>query len=262
MDQDKTRMAAEIVWSNWRDGLRFDGLPQECRPHTVQSAYAVQALLETISKERVVGWKIAATSAAGQSHIAVDGPMAGRLFAGRVRTHPATVRMGANNMRVAEAEFAFVLKRDLPSRDEKYDLQEVMKCVDTLHPAIEIPDSRFEDFTKAGAAQLVADNACAHWFVLGAATDANWRGIDLSQHHVIMRNNGEVVVQGRGADVLGDPRIALTWLANQHHDRGEGLRAGQIITTGVCGKPSPISSGDHVVADFGTFGQVEVRFVD
>ena len=39
----------------------------------------------------------------------------------------------------------------------------------TLHPAIEIPDSRYDDFTIVGAAQLIADDACAHYFVLGDA---------------------------------------------------------------------------------------------
>ena len=47
-------------------------------------------------------------------------------------------------------------------------MAEVLDAVDTLHPAIEIPDSRFADYVKAGEAQLIADNACAHLFVLGA----------------------------------------------------------------------------------------------
>ena len=49
-------------------------------------------------------------------------------------------------------------------------------------PAIEIPDSRFENFATVGEAQLIADNACAHEFILGSATEADWRAIDLSQH--------------------------------------------------------------------------------
>ncbi len=59
-----------------------------------------------------------------------------------------------------------------------------MDTVASLHPAIEVPDSRFADFTRAGAAQLVADNACAHQFVLGPPTEAEWRGLDLAAHLV------------------------------------------------------------------------------
>ena len=75
-------------------------------------------------------------------------------------------------MRVAEAEFAFRMGVDLPPRPQPYSVDEVLAAVATLHPAIEVPDSRFDDFTIVGAPQLIADNACAHLFVLGpAATD-------------------------------------------------------------------------------------------
>ncbi len=59
-------------------------------------------------------------------------------------------------------------------------LDEVLASVATLHPAIEIPDSRYVDFTAVGAAQLIADNACAHQFVLGPAASGSWRSMDLA----------------------------------------------------------------------------------
>ena len=34
-----------------------------------------------------------------------------------------------------------------------------LAAVATLHPAIEVPDSRYDDFTRVGAPQLIADNA-------------------------------------------------------------------------------------------------------
>ena len=45
--------------------------------------------------------------------------------------------------------------------------------------AIEVPDSRYDDFVTAGAPQLLADNACADRFVLGPAAPEDWRRIDL-----------------------------------------------------------------------------------
>ncbi len=51
---------------------------------------------------------------------------------------------------------------------------------------------------------------------------------------------------------------ALTWIANNHGAQGEGLKAGQVVTTGVCGLPSPIAPGDRIMADFGSLGHVEV----
>ena len=133
-----------------------------------------------------------------------------------------------------------------------------MAAVASLHPAIELPDSRFDDFATAGGPQLVADNACANWFVLGDPVDGEWRAADLARHEVALRINDAVVTRGSGADVLGDPRTALAWIVNLQPILGEPLRAGDVITTGVCGKPCPVVTGDRVQADFGTFGQAEL----
>lgn len=162
-------------------------------------------------------------------------------------------------MRVAEAEFAFRMARPLPPAGAPYDMKEVMEAVSALHCAIEIPDSRFRDFARVGAAQLIADNACACLFVLGPEADVAWRRVDLAEHRVSARRNGEEVREGRGANVLGDPRLALTWIANELCRYGARLEAGEFISTGTCVIPVEISSGDHVVADFGVLGQVEVH---
>jgi 2-keto-4-pentenoate hydratase len=60
--------------------------------------------------------------------------------------------------------------------------------------------------------------------------------------------------------VLGDPREALVWLANELRQLGATLRAGQIVTTGTCHPPLPIQSGDFFAADFGSLGKVSVGF--
>ena len=120
-----------------------------------------------------------------------------------------------------------------------------------------LPDSRFADFTRAGSAQLAADNACAHEFVLGPATAADWRAIDLAALRVTLAVDGRVASAGTGADALGDPRAALAWIANNHAAQGAALRAGDIVTTGVCGKPAPIAAGSRVVADLGPVGTAE-----
>ena len=219
--------------------------------------YAAQRALAAASGEPILGWKIAATSTDGQRHINVDGPIAGRLLASRVHHSPCEVTFGANRMAVAEAEFAFVMGSDLPAREDAWSVDEVLAAVATLHPAIELPDSRFADFTRAGSAQLAADNACTHEFVLGPAADTDWRAIDLAAHRVTLSIDGRVATTGAGSDALGDPRAALAWIANNHAAQGAALRAGDIITTGVCGKPSAIVAGSHVVADFGAIGAAE-----
>ena len=71
--------------------------------------------------------------------------------------------------------------------------------------------------------------------------------------------NGNLAREGTGENVLGDPRIALTWIANELSLLGDMLRSGETITTGTCIVPAAVAPGDHVVADFGLFGRVETR---
>ena len=255
---NQAEAAGRIIHRCWTNGDVIEALPDECRPRTMADGYAAQRALAAVSGEPVLGWKIAATSTSGQRHINVDGPIAGRLLASRVHHGPCEVAFGANRMAVAEAEFAFVMGAELPAREKAYSVEEVLAAVATLHPAIEIPDSRFADFTRAGSAQLAADNACAHEFVLGPATGADWRAIDLAAQPVRLSIDGRVATTGAGADALGDPRIALAWIANNHAAQGAALQAGDIITTGVCGKPGAIAAGSRVEADLGPIGTAEV----
>jgi 2-keto-4-pentenoate hydratase len=198
--------AATILWSNWQDSTHIDELPIECRPRTRSGGYAIQADVARLSGADVVGWKIAATSAAGQRHINVDGPLAGRLLSSRQLPDGATVPLRNQVMSVAEAEFAFRMGADLPARSHPYAVNEVIDAVESLHPSIEVPDSRFHDPTIVGAPQLIADMACACWFLVGEAAPPAWRGRDLVEHRVVASRNGTHAAEGGGMNVLGDPR--------------------------------------------------------
>jgi 2-keto-4-pentenoate hydratase len=259
LDKKQIEAASRTLQDHWRAGTKFDALNAGQRPQTREEGYAIQAEIERLSKAKLFGWKIAATSEAGQKHINVPGPMAGRILQETLIEDGGIASMAGNEMRVAEPEFAFRMRTDLPPRPLAYSVAEVLEAVDTLHPAIEIPDSRFADFISAGEAQIIADNACAHLFVLGKPTTANWRAMDLVEERPVIAIRGQRFV-GHGKNVLGDPRAALAWLANELRGLGITLRAGEVVTTGTCLPPLPIQSGDRMEADFGVLGKVSVGF--
>jgi 2-keto-4-pentenoate hydratase len=264
MNATTLREAADCLWSTWQARQIIDELPAAIRPSSRAQGYAIQSLLEQRTTEPLFGWKIAATAVAGQRHIGVDRPLAGRLLAERVRTDGAAIGLAGNRMRVAECEFAFRLARGLEPRPQGYVVAEVMAAVATLHPAIEIPDSRYRAFEKVGAAQLIADNACADLFILGAAATCNWRALDLPGLAVTATVNhlGDAPQHhhGLGADVLGDPRVALTWLVNELSGLGVPLKAREVVTTGTCVTPIAVTPGDELRATFGPVGEVSARF--
>lgn len=256
---DTAAKAASILISNWQAGTRIGHLPADCAPATRAAGYEAQRHWEGQSSQPLAGWKIAATSLAGQKHIGVDGPLAGRYIAERVVPPGGAIPFGTNHMKVAEVEFAFRMGRDLPPRAKAYGEDEVFAAVSSLHPAIEIPDSRYDRFEIVGAPALIADNACAHWMTIGAAMPEHWRTLDLAAFAPIGRIRGKPDVAGKGANVLGSPRIAMTWLANELSGCGITLRKGQFVTTGTCVVPMPIVAGDEIEGDFGDLGRISVR---
>jgi 2-keto-4-pentenoate hydratase len=260
LDQTQAREAAALLFHHWEAGTRLDALPEPLRPQSRAEGYSIQAHLMAHTRKPLFGWKIAATSLAGQRHVRVDGPLAGRLLAEKVIQDGATVSLATSNMRVAEIEFAFRFARDLLPRTKPYEVAEVMAAVATLHPAIEIPDSRFNDFCVVGAAQLIADNACANLFILGPAVGPGWRDLDLAAYPLAGTVVGKSEHQGKGANVLGDPRIALAWIVNELSALGVPLHAGEVVTTGTCVTPIAVVPGDEVRASFGRLGALSVNF--
>jgi 2-keto-4-pentenoate hydratase len=260
---DPAREAALCLWRCRQTGNVVEQLPDGLRPADRLAGHAVQAALPAVAGRPVVGWKIAATSAAGQAHIQVGGPLTGRILDTFVHPVGATLSLAGNLMRVVEPEFAFRLGAGLPARPAPYTVDEVMAAVASLHPAFEVPDSRFADFTRAGEAQLIADDACCGRFAFGPAAPASWRSADLAAHRVqarVLGSDGHLRLarDGEGRALLGDPRVALTWLANELSSLGLGLKAGDWASCGTCMVPLPVAPGDRVVADHGAFGTIDI----
>lgn len=256
---DTGRAIAALIWQHWQSGTVLDDLPPALKPRTRAEGYAAQAALEAHSAHPRAGWKIAATSIAGQRHIGVDGPLAGRLLAERLHQDGATIAIATNRMRVAEPEFAFRFGRPVPARNAPYGVAEVLDLVSDLHLTLELPDSRFADFATVGGPTLIADNACTGELIVGPAVAADWRALDLAAHTVSAHVSPRYERDGIGANVLGDPRLALTWCVNELSGLGIGIEEGELITTGTCAVPLELEPGDEVTADFGALGRIGVR---
>jgi 2-keto-4-pentenoate hydratase len=251
--------AAAQLLPAWQVAQQIDAIAPHVRPQSRGEGYAVQQALVAATGEQAIGWKIAATSTAGQQHIGVSGPLAGRLLASRCLPDGASVSLRGNVMHVIEAEFAFRLAADvLPDGARALSVQQVMDKVGDLHLAIEIPNSRYQDFVSAGEAQLIADFACASHMVLGTPVSVGWRDLDLAAQAVQVSRGGEVIAQGRGANALGDPRVALTWLANELISHGMHLLAGDVVITGTCVVPVPVQPGQTLTAQYPGLGEVSV----
>lgn len=256
--------ASNLLFATWMIKERLEALPPGLKPAGRKEGYAIQSLLEKRSAYPLFGWKIAATSKAGQLHIGVTGPLAGRILQEWTLPPGSSVPLDGNLMKVAEVEFAFRMGVDLVPRERPYSVEEVLDAVATLHPSMEFPDSRFQDFINAGEGQLIADNACANLLMVGDPSTADWRRVDLASYQVqavLIREGKQHRHLGIGSNVLGDPRIALAWLANELSGLGVMLKSGETVTTGTCIIPIEVKPGDRVQADYGEIGLIEASFI-
>ena len=256
--------ASDILIKHWQDGTTLKALPTHLQPQTIAQGFEIQSHIERLTSSPLWGWKIAATSKAGQTHINVDRPLAGRVLAERVIPYGKPVPLGKNHMKVAELELAFRIGQDIEPRAEgQWQIDEVMNMVDGLFLGSELPDSRYDDCTKIGIAGLLADIACGEQYVLGPEVQ-NWRELDLVSQPVrgwVEGREKESLAEGKGGNVLGDPRIAMCWIANELGSFGMSLKKGQYVTTGTCIVPFDVKPGERMIGDFGKLGRIEVDFV-
>ena len=259
MDREAAARGGALLWEAWQGRTQMDALPADYRPETLADAYAVQDGLAASAGLALAGYKIGATNAQVQARFGVDAPFSGRLFADHVGGSPLRVPANSVNFYAIEAEFDFVMARALTPRAEPYTRDDVRAAVASVHPAIEVPDSRYADWLSMKAADLIGDNAIGCMLCLGPEAKGGLDH-DLAGQAVIVRVNGEVVSEGAGANVLGNPWNVMVWLANHLSARGLTLEAGHVVTTGSAADVVQCQPGDTVTAEFGPIGQAEVHF--
>lgn len=229
-----------------RDGLE---------PGDVDGAYAVQEINTRhwlAEGRRIVGRKIGLTSKAVQAQLGVDQPDFGVLFEDMEIADGGVLKVDRALQPKAEAEVAIILGRDLDRVDAKAD--DVFAAADYAVAAIEIVDSRIADW-KITFADTVADNGSSAFFVLGADRKA-LGNLDLYTCGMALEVNGAITAVGSGAACLGHPLNAAAWLARTLAERGEGLKAGDILLTGALGPMAAIRPGDVISAQIGGLGRV------
>ncbi|MGY1683228.1 2-keto-4-pentenoate hydratase [Geodermatophilus sp. SYSU D01176] len=220
-------------------------------------AYAVQRALVrrwTAAGDRVVGHKVGLTSAAMQEQPGVDQPDSGVLLDRMVHTDGAVLDASRLLAPRVEAEIAFVLGADVPAGATR---DEVAAAITSVAVAVEVIDSRIADW-RIAVQDTVADNASSACAVVGRPVPIEDVG-DLRTAGLVLRCNGEVAATGAGAAVLGDPVLALTWLAGRLAEQGEQMRAGQVVLPGAVHAAVPLAAGDVVTATGSGLGSVSLR---
>jgi len=257
---DKTiKSVADKLFEAERTGTPIPPVRELLPENDLDAAYRVQdANTERAlaAERRLVGRKIGLTAVAVQKQLGVDQPDYGMLFADMCLADGEEVRRGRLIAPRVEAEVAFVLGHDLAH--EQPTIADAMHAVEFCVPAIEIVDSRIAEW-KIKIVDTVADNASAGLFVLGCEPKP-LRKLDLRLCGMVMECRGEPISVGAGAACLGNPLVALLWLARTMIRVGRPLEAGDIVMSGALGPMVAAGWGDVVEARISGLGSVRAAF--
>jgi 2-keto-4-pentenoate hydratase len=236
-------------------------MPERLRTRSWTSVEQVLLDLDRALGWQSAGWKVGAASMQVRRAENVPSPSPGRIFKHTIFASRASISGEYFvNYRLCECEFAFQLGADFPARREPYTESDLRAGIESLLPVIEIGDSVFEDwYSLSGYFGGMYDNGGGAALVHGSRV-RDWQTVDLPASRIDLYVNGSFVKSGQGAEAMGHPVTSLTWMVNWIRERGFGVAAGELISTGTCTAHCFVAVDDVVSADFGGLGLVEVHF--
>jgi 2-keto-4-pentenoate hydratase len=230
-------------------GQAVAGLPDSARPQSEADSYAIQEAVLRRLGERVGGWKVGFSPEGGI--------FCAPIYASKVHASPARLPARGFHLIGIECEIGFRIDQALAQRDKPYSRDEVLAAV-SLHPTIEVVDSRYQDFRSLDRLQVLADNFSNGALVYGAAA-SGWQGMDLVHPPIAVTADGKPFAECTGLRA-GDPIGLLVELVNHVAKQRGGMPAGTFVTTGTHTGMVFTEPGVTIRAEYGPLGRVEVSF--
>jgi 2-oxo-3-hexenedioate decarboxylase/2-keto-4-pentenoate hydratase len=251
--------AAQLLHDASRSGIPISPLTQRYPNFDVAQAYSVQRLnlaryLDGGAALR--GHKIGLTSAPMQELLGVDEPDFGYVLDSMVVPNGGVLPVTAFCAPRVEPEVAFLMRAAL--RGPGVAAEDVMAATEAVAPALEIVDSRIANW-RITLADTIADNASSGAVVLGESVPIS-QAPSLPDTSATLVVNDATVGTGRGTAVMGDPAVAVAWLANALAQFDTGIEAGQFVMSGSYTTAAFVVAGDTASAAISGLGTVRVSF--
>lgn len=217
---------------------------------TLEEAYSVQELSVGRRQQRgekLIGVKMGFTSRAKMQQMGLSEMIWGRLTDAMRVEDGGEISLAKYVHPRAEPEIAFLMKDRLAGPVAE---TEALNAVEAIAPAIEIIDSRYQNFTF-NLSDVVADNSSSSSFVVG-----QWHSADTSIDNLdmLLEVNDQTVQAGSSAAILGHPLQALAAASRLVAKAGLALEPGWIIMAGGATAAHALGIGDSVRNSVQTLG--------
>ena len=233
---------------------------------SMADGYAIQrawVALELADGRVIKGRKIGLTSRAMQQASQITEPDCAPLMDDMFFDNGGDIPFARFIAPRVEVELAFILGK--PLKGPGVTFFDVLSATEYVTPAIEIIDSRIEQFDRETKAMrkvfdTISDFAANAGIVLGGRP-VRPMDVDLRWVGALLHKNGVIEETGLAAAVLNHPANGVAWLANKIAAHGEQLNAGDVVLGGSFTRPTNPVAGDNFHADSGPLGAVSFRFV-
>jgi 2-oxo-3-hexenedioate decarboxylase len=226
---------------------------------SVHEAYAIQHKLIQLKQaegKKIIGRKLGLTSVAKQKMMGIHEPTYGVLLENMALDQEEPISLQPLIHPKIEPEIAFVLNRDVKG---PVSVPEVLAATAYVMPAFEIIDSRYRNF-KFTLPDVIADNSSSSRFILGDRIRKPDQ-LDLRLMGAVFKKNGKVIATSTGASVMGHPARAVAWMINKLAERGQSVKAGEVVLSGALTEAIMIEENNVFSVSFDGLGTVQAMFI-
>jgi len=196
---------------------------------TLDEAYEIQRMsidLRLERGEKITGYKLGFTSKAKMEQMGVHDLIWGILTDEMELQQGETVALSRWIHPRAEPEIAFRVSKDINSQ---LNLEELPEYLDGMAPALEIIDSRYENF-KFTLEDVVADNCSSTGYVIG-----DWQPLstEISNLKMDLLVDNNIIESASSAAILDNPLQSVVELSRLASQAGLTVKKGQVILAGA-----------------------------
>ena len=223
---------------------------------SLNQAYSIQkcSIDERLHRgEKLVGYKMGFTSREKMDQMGVHDLIWGRLTDTMQIPNNGSLEFSNYIHPRAEPEICFLIKENIT---KPLTMDNVVEFIDGYAAAIEIIDSRFENF-KFSLEDVIADNCSSTGFVIGS-----WHQLETcSDLSIALKVNGNTVHQGNSNAILGNPLESLVEASRLITQAGEVITKGQIILAGAATPAEFVNIGQRISTDIEKLGSLSLNII-
>ncbi len=237
LTQSYTDLVAVSLFQHYTAGYPAPILTEGLSARQIDSihiSFVRRLMSEAEDEGAIVGYKVALTNPKAQSQVGVDHPLYGFLLENMLLKSGATLPLAFGSRPQAEGDL-MVRVGSADINQAETDL-ELLAALDAVIPFLELPDLIYEENAPINAGALVAVNVGARYGIMGDPIELEPEENGLAQLaniRVVLNNDqGQFLVEGSSADLLGHPINAVRWLRDTLQTQGVDLRPGDLLSLG------------------------------